>query len=57
MVEVRYSIYFLQPLPHLVHSSNFNWRRHGRGGGEVGRDVMKICMQSERYKTYFQLEC
>ena len=59
---MRYSIYFLQPLPHFggvveVHSSNFNWRRRGRGGGEVGRDLMKICVQSERYKTYFQLVC
>ena len=64
MVEARYSIYFLQPLPHFggvveveVHSSNSNWRRRGRGGGEVGRDLTKICVQSERYKTYFQLEC
>ena len=39
MVEVRYSIYFLKCLPPFedvveveVHPSNFNWRRHGRGG-------------------------
>ena len=42
MVEVRYGIYFLQHLPRVggvvevqVDPSNFNWRRHGRGGGEV----------------------
>ena len=42
MVEVRYSIYFLQHLPRFwgvveveIHPSNFNWRRRGRGGGEV----------------------
>ena len=42
MVEVRYSIYFLQHLSHVggvvevqVDPSNLNWRRHGRGGGEV----------------------
>ena len=40
MVEVRCSRYFLQPLPHFggvveVDPSNFNWRRHGRGGAEV----------------------
>ena len=42
MVEVRRSIYFLQHLPHFwgvveveVQPSNFNWRRCGRGGGEV----------------------
>ena len=40
MVEVRCSRYFLQPLPLFwgvveVDPSNFNWRRHGRGGGEV----------------------
>ena len=42
MVEVRYSIYFLQHLPRVggvveveVDPSNFNWRRHSTGGGEV----------------------
>ena len=42
MVEVRYSIYFLQCLLRFggvveveVQPSNFNWRRRGRGGGEV----------------------
>ena len=42
MVEVRYSIYFLQPLPGFggvveveVHPSNSNWRRCGTAGGEV----------------------
>ena len=42
MVEVRRSIYFLQDLPRFwgvveveVQPSNFNWRRCGRGGGEV----------------------
>ena len=42
MVEVRYSIYFLQALPRFggvveveVDPSNFNWRRRGRGGAEV----------------------
>ena len=42
MVEVRYSIYLLTHLPRFggvveveVHPSNFNWRRHGGGGGEV----------------------
>ena len=47
MVEVEvhpinFSIYFLQSLPHFggvveveVCPSNFNWIRHGRGGGEV----------------------
>ena len=42
MVEVRYSIYFLKHLPRCgvvveveVDPSNFNWRRRGRGGGEV----------------------
>ena len=42
MVEVKYSIYFLQPLPRFggvveiqVYCSNFSWRRRGRGGGEV----------------------
>ena len=42
MVEVKYSIYFLQHLHILggvvevkVDPSNFNWRRRGRGGGEV----------------------
>ena len=42
MVEVRYSIYLLTHVPCFggvveveVHLSNFNWRRHGRGGGEV----------------------
>ena len=42
MVEVRYSIYFFKHLPHFgvvvevqVDPSNFNWRRHGGGGGEV----------------------
>ena len=40
MVEVRYSIYLLTHLPCFgdvveVHPGNFNWRRHGRGGGEV----------------------
>ena len=42
MVEVRYSIYFLQHLPRFggvvevkFDPSNFNWRRRGRGGGEV----------------------
>ena len=41
MVEVRYSIYFLQHLPRFwgvveveVDPSNFNWRCV-RGGGEV----------------------
>ena len=39
MVEVR-CIYFLKCLPHFesvveVDPSNFNWRRRGRGGGEV----------------------
>ena len=39
---INFSIYFLQPLPRFggvveveVYPSNFNWRRHGRGGGEV----------------------
>ena len=39
MVQVRYSIYFLQHLSRFggvveveVDPSNFNWRRHGRGG-------------------------
>ena len=38
MVEVKYSVYFLQPVPRFggvveveVDSSNFNWRRRGRG--------------------------
>ena len=42
MVEVRCSIYFLKCLPRFegvveveVDPSNFNWRRRGRGGGEV----------------------
>ena len=42
MVEVRYSIYSLQPLPRFggeleveVYPINFGWRRHGRGGVEV----------------------
>ena len=49
MVEVRYSQYILQPVPRVgsvvprfggvveveVDPSNFNWRRRGRGGGEV----------------------
>ena len=42
MVEVRYSIYFLQHIPHFggvvevqVQPSNFNWRRHSAGGREV----------------------
>ena len=42
MVQVRYSIYFLQHLPRFggvvevkVDPSNFNWRRCGTGGGEV----------------------
>ena len=40
MVEVKYSIYFLQPVPRFggvveVDPSNFNWRRRGRCGGEV----------------------
>ena len=42
MVEVRYGLYFLQPVPRFggvveaeVHPSNFNWRRRGRDGGEV----------------------
>ena len=41
MVEVR-CIYFLKCLPRFesvveveVDPSNFNWRRRGRGGGEV----------------------
>ena len=48
MVEVRYSIYFLQPVPRFggvveveVDPSNFNWRMWGRGGVEV------------RYSIYF----
>ena len=56
---MRYSIYFLQHLPHFggvveveVHSSNSNWRRRGRGGGEVGRDLTKICVESERYDLF-----
>ena len=39
---INFSIYFLQPLPRFggvveveVYPSNFNWRRHGRVGGEV----------------------
>ena len=39
MVQVRYSIYFLQHLLRFggvveveVDPSNFNWRRRGRGG-------------------------
>ena len=39
MVQVRYSLYFLQDLPRFggvveveVDPSNFNWRRRGRGG-------------------------
>ena len=42
MVEVKYSVYFLQPVPRFggvveveVDPSNFNSRRRGRGGGEV----------------------
>ena len=42
MVEVRYSIYLLQHLPHFggmvqeeVWPINISWRRCGRGGGEV----------------------
>ena len=42
MVEVKCSVYLLQPVPRFggvveveVDPSNFNWRRHGRGGGEV----------------------
>ena len=42
MLEVRYSISFLQHLPRFWgvvevegDPSNFNWRRRGRGGGEV----------------------
>ena len=42
MVDIRCSIYFLQHVPRFwgvveveVQASNFNWRRHGRGGGEV----------------------
>ena len=48
MVEVRYSIYFLQHIPHFggvvevqVDPSNFNWRRCGRGGGEVLVEVRR----------------
>ena len=48
MVEVRYSIYFLQHIPHFggvvevqVQPSNFNWRRWRRGVVEV------------RYSIYF----
>ena len=48
VVEVRYSIYILQPVPHFrvvveveVDPSNFNWRRWGRGVVEV------------RYSIYF----
>ena len=42
MVEVRYSQYILQPVPRVgsvveveVYPSNINWRRCGRGGGEM----------------------
>ena len=42
MVEVRYSIYFLQPVPRFrgvvegeVDPINFNWRMWGRGVVEV----------------------
>ena len=42
MVEVRYSIYFLQNVPHFggvvevdVCPINCSWRRRGIGGGEV----------------------
>ena len=48
MVEVRYSIYFLEPLPRFwgvveveVDPSNFNWRWWGTGVVEV------------RYSIYF----
>ena len=48
MVEVRYSIYFLQPVPRFrgvveveVDPSNFDWRMWGRGVVEV------------RYSIYF----
>ena len=42
VVEVKCSVYFLQPVPRFggvveveVDPSNFNWRRRGRDGGEV----------------------
>ena len=42
MVEVKCSVYSLQPLPRFggaveveVYPINLSWRRHGRGGGEV----------------------
>ena len=40
VVEVRYSIYFLQTAPRFggvveVDPSNYNWRRRGKDGGEV----------------------
>ena len=42
MVEVKCSVYSLQPVPRFggvvvveVYPINFSWRRHGRGGGEV----------------------
>ena len=45
-VEVRYSIYVLQPLPCFgvvveveVDPSNFNWRRWGRGVLEVRYNI------------------
>ena len=48
MVEVRYSIYLLRCLPHVVgvvevvvYPRIFSWRRRGRGGVEV------------RYSKYF----
>ena len=51
MVEVRYSIYLLTHVPRFggvveveVHPSNFNWRKHGRGGG---RGVVEV-----RYSIY-----
>ena len=49
MVEVRYSIYFLQTLPRFggvveveVCPLKFSWRRRGRGGEDVGRDLSNI---------------
>ena len=44
MVEVKCSVYSLQPVPRFggaveveVYPINLSWRRHGRGGERCGR--------------------